>query len=320
MSNWVHTAAQGDLVGASAPFPTSIGPIISMFLIAAFSFQGTELIGLSAGEAENPDKSIPKAINSVFWRIVLFYIGGMFVIGTLVPFDDPHLMAAANASSDEVGAVAFSPFTLVFNNAGFSAAANFMNFVFMTSVLSCGNSGLFCATRMLYGMANEGKAPKIFSYTNKRGVPLNALLMTAGIAAVGFFTSLVPQIDIYNFLLNASGMMGMFGWVAIAICHYRFRRAYIKQGNSLNDLVYKAKFFPVGPIIGMILCTIVVVSSEMWVFTEDPFSFPTFLQWYWPLFTFGGCWIIYKLVMKSKVVPLEECDFSVEYKRTERVG
>ena len=207
--NWTHVATNGDLAGAHAPFPVGVGPMIGMFLIAAFSFQGTELIGLSAGEAENHEKSIPKAVNSVFWRILLFYIGGMIVIGTLVPFDDPHLIATNAVSSDEVGAIAFSPFTLVFANAGLGFAANFMNFVFLTSVLSCGNSGLFCATRMLYGMANEGKAPKIFSRTNKRGVPVYSLYLTAGIAAFGFFSSFLP-VDIFDWLLNASGMMGMF--------------------------------------------------------------------------------------------------------------
>jgi len=316
-SNWTHTATDGPLAGESGPFPTGIGPIVSFFLIAAFSFQGTELVGLSAGEAENPEKSIPRAINSVFWRILLFYIGGMFVIGTLVPFDDPHLQAAMAADYEtDPDAVGFSPFTLVFNNAGFGWAASFMNIVFMTSVLSCGNSGLFCATRMLYGMANEGKAPRIFALTNKRGVPVNALLVTAGIAAIGFFTSLAPQIDIYTFLLNASGMMGMFGWVAIALCHYRFRRAYLAQGNSLDDLHYKAKFFPVGAICAIILCTVVVLTAEMWVF-ED-FQFGTFLTWYWPLFTFGGCYLIYKLVMKTKLVKLEEASFAVEYDKVER--
>ena len=312
-ANWTHTATTGALAGSSAPFPTGIGAIVSAFLVAAFSFQGTELIGLSAGEAENPEKTIPKAINSVFWRVVLFYIGSMIVIGFLVPFDDPHLLQTHEVDSTDVGAASYSPFTLVFFNAGFGWAAHFMNFVFLTSVLSCGNSGLFCATRMLYGMANEGKAPKVLRKTNKRGIPINALLLTAGIVAFGFVSSLLP-VDIIDFLLNASGMMGMFGWLAIAWCHWRFRRAYIKQGNNLNDLVYKAKFFPVGPIVGMIICVLVILTAEKWVFTADPFSFADFIYWYWPVPVIVGLYFVYKFVMKTKIIPLEECDFSVEYK------
>jgi len=311
-ANWTHTAVNGDLAGTSAPFPTGIGAIVSAFLVAAFSFQGTELIGLSAGEAENHEKSIPRAINSVFWRILLFYIGGMIVIGFLIPYDDPHLIATQAVSSSDVGAVQFSPFTLVFFNAGITWAAHFMNFVFLTSVLSCGNSGLFCATRMLYGMGNEGKAPKLFARTNKRGVPIYALLVTAAIAAFGFVSSFLP-VDIFDWLLNASGMMGMFGWFAIAWCHWRFRKAYLVQGNDLNDLSYKAKFYPFGPILAFFLCIIVVLTAEKWVFTQSPFSFVDFITWYWPLFTFFGCWLIYKFVRKTKMVKPEEASFAVEY-------
>jgi len=106
----------------------------------------------------------------------------------------------------------------------------------------------------------------------------------------------------------------MFGWLAIAWCHWRFRRAYIKQGNNLNDLVYKAKFFPVGPIVGMIICVLVILTAEKWVFTADPFSFADFIYWYWPVPVIVGLYFVYKFVMKTKIIPLEECDFSVEYK------
>jgi len=314
-ANWVYEGvdANGDV--AKAPFITGPGPIFGMFLIAAFSFQGTELIGLSAGEAENPEKTIPKAINSVFWRILLFYVLAMIVVGTLIPFDNAHIMASNDVSSTDVGAVAYSPFTLVFAEAGFGWAAHFMNFVFLTSVLSCGNSGLFCATRMLYGMGNEGKAPKIFSQTNKRGVPVVALLVTAAIAGLGFFTYLLP-VDPFDILLNASGMMGMFGWLAIAITHWRFRAAYTHQGYRIEDLKYKAKFYPVGPVVGTILCIMVVIASEFWVFTQKPFVFADMAMFYWPLPVIIILYFGYKIVMKTKIIPLDQVKFTVEYEKT----
>jgi len=308
-SNWAYAAAEG---GTGTIITCGIAGVLVKFLIAAFSFQGTELIGLSAGEAANPGKTIPKAINSVFWRIIFFYIGGIFLISLLVPYNDPHLLGADVEWFEYEQRVAFSPFTLVFSNAGITAAAYLMNFVVLTSVLSCGNSGLFCATRMLYAMANEGKAPQILARTNSRGVPANALYVTSAIAAVGFIVDRIPSIEIYDFLLEMSGMMGMFGWFGIAICAWRFRKAYIFQGGKIEDLPYKAKFYPVGPIIGMILCTIVILGAGIEALIDwDP---GWALQLYLPLPVFFCLYLGYKFIMHTKVVPLEKCDFTPEYK------
>ena len=130
--------------------------IISVFMVAGFSFQGTELVGVAAGEAKNPRREVPKAIRTVFWRIMLFYIGAIFIIGCLIPFTDPSLLASGESD------IAASPFTLVFSRAGIAFAAALMNAVILTAILSAGNSGLYASTRMLYAMAHDGMAPKIF--------------------------------------------------------------------------------------------------------------------------------------------------------------
>ena len=324
LSNWTYAIAEG---GTGTPFIGGFTGILTMFLIAAFSFQGTELVGLSAGEASNPDKTIPKAINAVFWRIIFFYLGGILLVTLLVPFDDPHLLGQTAGGEDIYWMdyeqrVAYSPFTLVFKNAGITIAAHLMNLVVLTSVLSCGNSGLYCATRMLYAMAHEGKAPKSWGRTNARGVPMTAMYITAGIAAVGFIIDKVPGLDIYEFLLNASGMMGMFGWFGIAICHWRFRHAFVAQGNKVEDLKYKAKFYPAGPIIGMILCIIVILGSNVecfMYFEGDWDSWFWLLSSYFPLPLFLCLFFIYKFVMHTKFIPYEKADFTHEY-RVHRKG
>ncbi|MCD0794355.1 amino acid permease, partial [Staphylococcus aureus] len=142
----------------------SLLSILGVFLIAGFSFQGTELIGITAGESENPERAVPKAIKQVFWRILLFYILAIFVIGMLIPYDSSALMGGSDN-------VATSPFTLVFKNAGFAFAASFMNAVILTSVLSAGNSGMYASTRMLYSMSKDKLAFEAFGKTNKNGVP-----------------------------------------------------------------------------------------------------------------------------------------------------
>ncbi|WP_153604064.1 amino acid permease, partial [Pseudomonas aeruginosa] len=116
-----------------------------------FSFQGTELLGVAAGETSDPERNIPKAIRSIFWRILLFYILAILVIGLLIPYTTESL-----AASD----VTVSPFTLIFEKAGVAFAASVMNAVILTAVLSAGNSGMYASTRMLWDLARQGKAPK----------------------------------------------------------------------------------------------------------------------------------------------------------------
>ena len=127
-----------------------------MFVVAGFSFQGTELIGITAGESETPETSIPKAIKQVFWRILLFYILSIAVIAAIIPYTNPNLL------SGSVKNVAVSPFTLVFNRIGMAGAASLMNAVILTSVLSSANSGMYASTRMLWAMGSSGLWGRVF--------------------------------------------------------------------------------------------------------------------------------------------------------------
>ncbi len=121
-----------------------------------------------------------------------------------------------------------------------------MNAVILTAILSAGNSGLYASTRMLYSMALDGKAPKVFGKLNRRGVPMPALLATASVGLFGFLTAIVGQGAAYAWLLNVSGLCGFIVWAGIAISHYRFRRGFLAQGHSVSELPYKAALFPIG--------------------------------------------------------------------------
>lgn len=287
-----------------APFVGGFNSIIGIFMIAAFSFQGTELVGIAAGESENPRKNVPKAINNVFWRILLFYIGTMIVIGFLLPYTDDNLLKTG------VESVAVSPFTLALHRTGFTAAASLMNFVILTAVLSCGNSGLYASTRMLYAMAEEGKAPKCFAKVNKRGVPLNALLITTAFGLLAFLTSLIGEGTAYTWLLNLSGMTGFVVWLGIAICHYRFRRAFKAQGKDPKELIYRAACFPFGVFLALILCIIVILGQNYGAFTGSE------IDWNGAIATYIGIPIImvfyfwYKWKHHTKLIPLKEIDLS----------
>src|SRR5690606_33477309 len=119
-----------------------------------------------------------------------------------------------------------------------------MKAVVLTSVLSAGNSGMYASTRMLFNLAREGKAPKIFARLSANGVPRHALLATTLVAALCFVSSVYSPTAVYIWLLNTSGMTGFIAWLGIAISHYRFRRGYLAQGGQLSDLPYVSPFFP----------------------------------------------------------------------------
>ena len=276
--------------------------IVAVFMIAGFSFQGTELVGVAAGEAKDPRREVPRAVRTVFWRIMLFYIGAIFIIGTLLPFTDPSLLASGEAD------VASSPFTLVFERAGIAFAAAAMNAVILTAILSAGNSGLYASTRMLYSMAHDGKAPKIFGRTNSRGVPIFALLATAAVGLFGFLAALVGQGAAYAWLLNVSGLCGFIVWVGIAVSHYRFRRGYVAQGYDLSDLPYKAPLFPLGPIVAFVMLLAVIGGQNFEAVVAGKGL--EVLSAYIGLPLFLGLWLIHRFVTKSKVVPLMQMDLS----------
>ncbi|EFM45549.1 amino acid permease [Mobiluncus mulieris] len=285
-----------------APFVNGGMGILAVFMIAGFSFQGTEMVGVAAGEAENPEHSVPKAINTVFWRILLFYILAIAVIAFLIPYTDSRLL-----NPDE--SIALSPFTLVFEKAGVLAAASVMNAVILTSVLSAGNSGLYASTRMLYSLALQHQAPRFFSYTTRRGVPMNALIATTIIGFFAFLSSLIGDGAAYTWLVNASGLAGFITWVGIAWSHYKFRKAFLAQGHRVEDLPFKASLYPLGPLIALFMCVFVIVGQNYEALLGRG-DFLSLLSSYLGLPLFLGLWIGHKLVTRARPVAPHEADFT----------
>ncbi|MBT0661120.1 amino acid permease [Providencia rettgeri] len=286
-----------------APFAGGFSAMIGVAMIVGFSFQGTELIGIAAGESKDPAKNIPKAVRKVFWRILLFYIFAILIISLIIPYTDPSLLR------NDVKDISVSPFTLVFENAGLLSAAAVMNAVILTAVLSAGNSGMYASTRMLYTLAREGKAPRIFARLSKGGVPRYALLATTVIAGLCFLSSMFGNQTVYLWLLNTSGMTGFIAWLGIAISHYRFRRGYIAQGRDLNDLPYRSGFFPIGPIFAFILCLTITLGQNYQAFLEDK------IDWVWVTATYIGIplflaiWFGYKIVKKTTFIRYKDMSF-----------
>lgn len=286
-----------------APFSGGFAAMIGVAMIVGFSFQGTELIGIAAGESENPEKNIPRAVRQVFWRILLFYVLAILIISLIIPYTDPRLLR------NDLKDVSVSPFTLVFEHAGLLSAAAVMNAVILTAVLSAGNSGMYASTRMLYTLAQEGKAPRIFAKLSDSGVPRNALYVTTLVAALCFLSSKFSDQQVYLWLLNTSGMTGFIAWLGIAISHYRFRRGYVMQGNDLSLLPYRSGFFPLGPIFAFILCLLITLGQNYQAFLQDRIDWYGVIATYIGLPIFLTIWFGYKILRGTRFVRYGEMKF-----------
>ncbi|GEL03619.1 lysine-specific permease [Rummeliibacillus stabekisii] len=284
-----------------APFSGGILGVFVVFIAAGFSFQGTEIVGVAAGESEDPAKNVPKAIKSVFWRILLFYVFAIFVIGLLIPYTN------ANLQNDSV---MVSPFTLVLKKAGIAFAASLMNAVILSAVLSAGNSSVYASTRMLFSMAKEGQAPRIFGKLNKRGVPVVSMIFTCAIGALAFLASFFGDGTVYLWLMNAIGITGFIFWLGISVSHYRFRKGFLAQGHSLDELPYRAKWFPIGPIFAVACGIIVIIAQNFQAFLADKVDWGSVVAAYLGIPLFLILFFGYKFVRKSKIVKPEEMDFT----------
>lgn len=298
-----HAAGFDNWVIDDAPFVDGGFGILAVFIAAGYSFQGTELVGVAAGEAEHPEKTLPRAIRTIFWRILLFYIGAIAVIGFLIPYTDGRLLAASEDN------IAVSPFTLVFDNAGIILAASVMNAVILTSVLSAGTSGLYASTRMLYSMARNGLAPKFFAKLASNRVPLRALVATTSVGLVGFITSLVGDGVAYVFLLTLSALAGFLTWIGIAYCHMKFRTALKAQGIGLDTLPYRAPLGGGGSLVALILCVLVVAGQAYGPIVNQENLF-AILSPYLGIPVFLALWFGHRALTGAKAVDPRHADLT----------
>lgn len=236
---------------ANGWFPTGFKGVFTTMLTVNFAFSGTELIGVTAGETKDPGKTLPKAIHTTLWRLVLFFVGSIFVMACLIPYQQ--------------AGVTQSPFSLVLNHIGLPFAGDLMNFVVLTAILSAANSGLYASTRMLWSMANEHMMPQALSRTTHHGVPFIALVISMIGGLLALFSSVIAASTVYLVLVSVSGLAVVFVWMAIAICQLIFRKKYVASGKKVSDLVFKTPWYPFIPwfaFIGSLLSCVLIVFDD----------------------------------------------------------
>lgn len=230
-------------------FPNGITGFLFAFQMVVFSFVGVELVGISAAETANPKKNIPSAINKIPVRILLFYVGAIFVILCINPWTK---LSAAN-----------SPFVQVFSLAGIPVAAGIINFVVLTSAASAGNSGLFSTSRSMYNLSKHGQGPKIFARLNKNHVPGNALLTSAVVLSIGALLSYMIPDSAFGIVTTISAICFIWVWSIILISHL----IYLKKRPDLHKKsIFKA---PLVPFINYVVLVLFVAVLVIMFISQD---------------------------------------------------
>jgi lysine-specific permease len=269
---------------------------------ASFAFAGTELVGITAGEAKNPRKTIPKAINGTFWRILFFYISCFILIGFLIPANSTEFTSEDNLT--------MSPFVIALKQAGIFGVDHFMNAVCFIAVFSAANSTIYGSGRCLMALAQEGQAPAFLGRT-RNGVPYYSMLVSVAFGCIAFAGKFIGSDKVLYYLVDMTGLGLILTWLMINVTHLRFRAAYLAQGFSLKDLPYQALYYPFGCWFGIITMSFTIVMVPLLAILEpekdDDFvvafvssciSIPLFL-----ILFFG-----WKMSNGTKFVPLMEVD------------
>ncbi|MCK0552235.1 aromatic amino acid transporter AroP [Pantoea ananatis] len=226
--------------------PNGLGGLVMVMAIIMFSFGGLELVGITAAEADNPETTIPKATNQVLWRILIFYIGSLAVLLSLMPW------TRVTAET--------SPFVFIFHELGDAMVANALNVVILTAALSVYNSCVYCNSRMLFGLAQQGNAPKALLNVDRRGVPVMSILVSAVATALCVLLNFLMPAEAFGLLMSLVVSALVINWAMISLAHLKFRKKKNQQGVTTR---FKAVLYPLGNWICLVFLAGILVLMAM---------------------------------------------------------
>lgn len=223
-----HAVGTDNLVGHGGFLPHGVGAVFTGMLTVVFAFMGSEIVTLAAGETADPRRAVTKATNSVIWRIGVFYLGSILIVVTLLPWDSASVKG--------------SPYVAVLEHVGIPGAAQVMNVIVLTAVLSCLNSGLYTASRMAFSLGERGDAPRAFAKVTSRGVPRNAILASVVVGFIAVIFNYTSPDTVFSFLLNSSGAVALFVWLVISLSQLRMRK--ILEREAPETLTVRMWLYP----------------------------------------------------------------------------
>ncbi|KAK4553235.1 lysine permease [Recurvomyces mirabilis] len=303
--------------GAFAPYILTSQPALAKFvgfwavmIQAGFSYQGTELVGIAAGETNNPRKTVPAAIKKTFYRILFFFVGSIFFIGLLVPYDNPDLLNGTTSAAS-------SPFVIAAQLAGVKVLPSLINAVLLTVVLSAANSNVYSGSRIIVGLANDGNAPQFFNKTTASGVPYVAVAFTAAFGLLGFLNESASGGEVFNWFVNITGVAGFISWTCIGISHIAFMRALKARDVSRDTLPYKAMGQPWFTWYGIIFNVIIILTQGFTSFM--PWDTKSFFVAYISLILFAILYGGHKAIYRTSFVKPIEADLDTGRKEIEEM-
>ncbi|KAI1844897.1 hypothetical protein JX266_008913 [Neoarthrinium moseri] len=286
----IYTGATGKFVG-----------FWSVLVTAGFSYQGSELVGVGAGETADPAKAVPSAIRWTFWGIFSLFVSTIFFIGLLVPYDNGGLLGDSSDASS-------SPLVIACNLAGVSVLPDIINAVLLTAVLSAAQSNCYSGSRIIVALADESHAPKFMARLNRNGTPYVAVLFTSAFGLLAFLNLSSSGADVFNWFMNITAIAGFITWSCISVCHLRFMKALRVQGLSRNDLPYRAPWMPYLAWYGLFFFILILLTNGFTVFIE--WNTSDFFAAYISLVIFVVLFVGHKAVRRTKPIKLAEIDLN----------
>ncbi|KAJ6121184.1 hypothetical protein N7523_005464 [Penicillium sp. IBT 18751x] len=293
-----------------------------VLLTSAFSYGNIQVVAISGSETQNPRKTIPAATRKIFIRVFLFYVLSIFIVGLIVPYNDPDLTLSTGTAQQ-------SPFVIAFQRSGVSVLPHIINGVVCTSAISSGSSCIFIASRTLYGLSRDGHAPKLFQKCNRFGTPYLAVGLTVSLLPLMYLSVGSDSSVVFNWFVNITTVAGLIGWIVIEITYLRFHAGLSAQGYSregeplaiqceiayLRDLglPYRSPLQPFTAWATLLMVVLVVLFSGFDVFTTGNFTAAGFLTSYLNIAIFAVLYIFFKFFLKSKIIPLKEMDLLTEF-------
>ncbi|KAJ5354948.1 hypothetical protein N7541_005992 [Penicillium brevicompactum] len=275
-----------------------------VFIQATFSYGGSEMVVVVAGETENPRRNVPKAVRRVFWRIAIFYVGSVFLVGLCVSSQDPRLLNAIHEGAAGVGA---SPFVIAIENGGILVLPSIINAVVLTSALSAGNSFFYASTRILYATALDGKAPRFLQF-EKFGVPYACVIVTAALSLLVYLNVSSSSVEVFFWISNLSSVSTLIVWTSIAFTYVRFHHGLEYHGIPRSALPFKSPFQPFLAYFAIIFSSTVAFFNGFDALLPGHFSAKSFIPPYIDIPIFACLFLGYKFIKKTKMVKIEEMD------------
>ncbi|KAI9902383.1 hypothetical protein N3K66_001735 [Trichothecium roseum] len=271
----------------------------AVLITAGFSFQGTELVGIGAGETADPRTAIPHAVRWTYGLIFSLFVSTVFFLGINVPYDNPDL---SKESSD----ASASPLVIVANLAGVKVLPDIINAVLLTAVLSAANANVYSSSRILIALADEGHAPKFFKRTNKIGTPYFAVAFCAAIGLLAYMNLSSSGEKVFDWFLNITSVAGFICWSLINVCHVRFMAALRAQGIDRSTLPYTAPLQPYLSWFGLFFCILICITNGFSVFVN--WNTSNFFAAYISVILFVVLYVGHKAIFRTKIVPLKDVD------------